>query len=60
MSARDGPHGAKSGVRRTHRGSSKRIRRIRWRDHTPADVLGAALITLAIILGVIVWMTACP
>ena len=55
-----GPHFARTGAVRVHRGSAKRIRRIKWRDHTPREFVVLVIRGVAMILVLISWLIAHP
>jgi hypothetical protein len=45
---------------RTYRGSSKRVRRIRWQDHTPPSLVAFMAAGLAMIVLLISWLVTHP
>jgi hypothetical protein len=55
-----GPHFSRPGVSRTYRGSPKRIRRIKWRDHTPPSFVAWTMAGLVVLLAVIYWLMTHP
>jgi len=46
--------------RRFDRGSPKRIRRIRWREHTPPSFVALVVFSIAVVVAVIWWLMAHP
>jgi hypothetical protein len=58
--AKNGSHGPRFGAGKLYRGSPKRLRQIRWRDHTPLDVwILLAFIALFFLFG-IPWLIQHP
>jgi hypothetical protein len=51
-----GPHLNRIRVRGFYRGSSKRIQRIKCREHTPPFVVALMAVLSAIVLGAVVWL----
>ena len=55
-----GPHFARAGAGRVYRGSAKRIRRIKWRDHTPREFVVLVILGVAMVLVLISWLIMHP
>jgi hypothetical protein len=53
-------HLGRTGAGRIYRGSAKRIRRIKWREHTPLGFAAFMFVLVAIMIGVIIWLTTHP
>jgi hypothetical protein len=51
------PFDGEGRIRRTYRGSRKRLSRISWRDSTPVSVWILFLIILLMILGAFAWVS---
>jgi hypothetical protein len=51
-----GPHFSGTRAGRTYRGSSKRVRRIKWQDHTPPSFVVFMMARLAIVVLLISWL----
>jgi hypothetical protein len=47
---RNGSHLSRPGAGRTYRGSSKRIRRIKWQDHTPPEFVTFVVVAFIIMM----------
>jgi hypothetical protein len=56
----NGRHLNRAGVGRVYRGSSKRIRRIRWQEHTPREFLVLIVIETLLLVALISWLTTHP
>src|SRR4051812_27358752 len=50
-------HLGRAGGGRIYRGSAKRIGRIKWREHTPRGFAAFVFALVAIMVGVITWLT---
>jgi hypothetical protein len=55
-----GPHLCRAGVGRIHRGSAKRISRIKWRDHTPRELVALMVVVISIVVALISWLVTHP
>ena len=49
-----------AGVGRAYRGSPKRIRRIRWQEHTPRELVVLIVVGVAIVVALISWLVTHP
>src|SRR5437773_2219597 len=54
-----GPQLARPRAGRVYRGSAKRIRRIKWRDHTPREFVVLVILGIAMVV-LISWLIAHP
>jgi type II secretory pathway component PulM len=59
-SAFGGFHVHRVRARLVDRGSPKRVRRIKWRDHTPPGFLALVALTIALVLALIWWLIIHP
>ena len=55
-----GPHLGRPGAGKTYRGSRKRLRRIKWYEHTPVEFRIYLLRLLVVLLIVIAWLIKYP
>ena len=55
-----GAHSGGSRSGRAYRGSAKRVRRIRWQDHTPRSFVALMVAGLAITILLISWLVTHP
>ena len=55
-----GPHSSGSRAGRTYRGSTKRLRRLKWQDHTPPSFVAFMAAGLAIMVLLISWLMMHP
>jgi hypothetical protein len=55
-----GPHFSRPRAGLSYRGSPKRIRRIKWQDHTPPSFAALMLAGLALVLALIAWLITHP
>ena len=55
-----GPHLCRAGVGRIYRGSAKRIGRIRWREHTPWELVALMVVVIAIVVALVSWLVTHP
>jgi hypothetical protein len=55
-----GPHFSGSRCGRTYRGSLKRVRRIKWQEHTPPSFVAFAAAGIATIVLLISWLVTHP
>jgi type II secretory pathway component PulM len=53
-------HFGRPGVERAYRGSPKRIRRIRWQEHTPREFVVLIVVGVAIVVALISWLVTHP
>jgi hypothetical protein len=53
-------HFGRPGVGRAYRGSPKRIRRIRWQEHTPREFVVLIVVGVAIVVALISWLVTHP
>jgi len=58
--SRSGPYGNRPGVRKGYRGSRKRLRRIRWREHTTVEVWIFVVLLLFMLFVGISWLIRHP
>jgi hypothetical protein len=56
----NGPHLGRAGVGRIYRGSAKRIGRIRWREHTPWELVALMVVVIAIVVALVSWLVTHP
>jgi H+/Cl- antiporter ClcA len=55
-----GPHLGRPGAGKTYRGSRKRLRRIKWYEHTPVEFWIYLVLLLVVLLIVIPWLIKHP
>ena len=55
-----GPHLSRPGAGKIYRGSRRRLRRIKWRDHTPAEFWLFVVFMLLILIVLIPWLIKHP
>ena len=51
-----GPRTGTSGAPTTHRGSHKRVDRIKWQRHSPLDFRIFVLVVLLLLIGGVAWL----
>jgi hypothetical protein len=54
------PQTAKTGATKVYRGSSKRVRRIKWRDNTPARVRIFVALLIVALAAMMSWLIRHP
>ena len=54
------PHPGRPGAGKTYRGSRKRLRRIKWQEHTPVEFWIYLVLMLVALLIVIPWLIKHP
>ena len=55
-----GPHLRRAGAGKIYRGSRRRLRRIKWHEHTPAEFWIFVVLVIVMLIVLIPWLTKHP